>query len=227
MQVFKSTDAHNINSARIAHLDRLALDFKNKTVLETGCGPLGAFTTWLEKYEGIDITSTDARQDLLDLHHQNSVNKNRKLVQCDLNTDDVLKLGKFDVIFSYGLLYHLNKPELFIKNMANMCNDFMVLSTCVNHADNGQMNLVAENKGTANQAFDGMGCRPGRDWLFSELKKHFEYVYISKSQPKHPDFRLKFPATNMGRLARCVFVASKTPIDNAELSDVLVDEFVN
>lgn len=48
MQIaFYSNDSFLLNKKRIEHLDRLKLNFKNKTVLETGCGGKGDITSYL------------------------------------------------------------------------------------------------------------------------------------------------------------------------------------
>ena len=41
----------------------------------------------------------------------------------------------YDIIYCYGTLYHLYNPSLCIKNLSNICNDFMIICTAGNEND--------------------------------------------------------------------------------------------
>jgi len=85
------------------------------------------------------------------------------------------------------------------------------------------VNIAAEDQKNPNQSFEGVGCRPGRDWVLSEFKKYFPYVYITTYQPDHPDFPLNWPAiVEPGKLTRSVFVASRSSLDLPTLSPKLL-----
>lgn len=218
MQSFHYQGALDINKARIQHLDSLNLHFTNKTVLETGCGGRGDFTRYLLSKNAI-VTLNDYRQENI-TSLLRSLNKN-----LDSNTWDLNKAlpsdKKFDIIVSYGTLYHLNKPEDAIINLSKSCNEFLVLSTCTNGKNDESINVTKEHIGMNNQAGDGYGCRPGRLFLFNTLKRNFKHVYLIKTQPKHEDFPFKFPSNNP--FARNVFIGSHIKLEN----DLFVEEIIN
>jgi hypothetical protein len=40
-------------------------------------------------------------------------------------------LGRFDAVFCYGLLYHLEIPMLGLRNMASVCDHLLLIETMV------------------------------------------------------------------------------------------------
>ena len=103
--VFLAPYAHAINHARQSHLGSLGLDLKGKKVLEVGAG-IGLHTPFfLER--GCDVTVTDGRA-------ENVAEIARRLpgvktAVVDLERDEPIVLGRFDVIYCYGLLYQDRK----------------------------------------------------------------------------------------------------------------------
>lgn len=73
------------------------------------------------------------------------------------------------------------------------------------------------------QSYSGYGCRPGRIWIFDELKKSFPFTYIPKNQPNHEQFPIDWTmGTPQSRLTRAVFVGSKIPLLNDNLTPELL-----
>jgi hypothetical protein len=66
---------------------------------------------------------------------------------------------------------------------------------------------------------NGEGCRPTREWVFRELERHYEYVYATRTQPRHPEFPIDWtdPSLEGQLLKRAVFIASHSPIINQNL----------
>ena len=121
MNIFTYDGALNINDARIKHLNSLNLDFKDKTVLETGAGGKGDFTKYLLKFTK-DITLNDSR--IENINNLLSVNNlNLEYNTWDLNENIPLD-NIFDIIFCYGTFYHLQNPEKTIINLSKICKDF-------------------------------------------------------------------------------------------------------
>jgi len=219
MELFNCNDALEINNARIQHLDSLQLNFNNKTVLETGCGGRGDITKYLLSKNAI-VTLNDYRKDNI-MALLKSLNRNLDFNTWDLNKPFNLD-KKFDIIVCYGTLYHLNKPEEAIVNFANSCNEFLVLSTCTNGKNDDSINIISEHITMSNAAGDGLGCRPGRMFIYNTLSKNFKYTYLIKTQPRNNEFPLKFPA-NPSSNARNVFIGSHIKLE----SDLLVEEFIS
>ena len=217
---FDDQPCKHINLARINHLKLLNLNLKNKKILETGCGPVGDITEYLET-QSSDVIAVDARQDLVEEHIIRFPHRKDRVRVCNLNVDGCFN-ERFDVVFCYGTLYHLSDPQTFLKYLSSICDDFMIISTAVLNNDNGEINFIQENSNSLNASYDGQACRPSRDWLFSELKKYFSYVYYVVPQPHHSDYPLQWPSS--ASTCRAIFVGSRNPIDNPYLSTTLLNE---
>jgi predicted O-methyltransferase YrrM len=216
-EVFDVPEALEINRARQDHLASLGLDLAHKTVLEVGSG-VGKHTGFFEKL-GCNILSTDARPENVAEHLRRYPHRKGRVEVADLNIPGShKKYGEFDIVYCYGTLYNLGDPALCIRELSENCRGLFLLETCVNSSDNNSVNCVPEENQWKNQSFDGTGCRPARDWIVSELKKYYPYVYCARSQPKHADFPLNWPAKpSEFKNTRAVFIASRTPFGNGSL----------
>ncbi len=222
MRFFNYSGALEINAARIKHLDSLHLTFENKTVLETGCGGRGDFTRYLLSKKAI-VTLNDYRKENIRALLQ-SLNMNLDSNTWNLN-QPIPSDKKFDIIVSYGTLYHLNKPEEAIANLSKICNEYLILSTCTSGKNDESINVVKEDIGMNNQAGDGFGCRPGRLFLFNTLRRNFAHVYSITTQPNHPEFPLHFP-TITNPFSRNVFIGSHVKLEHELLVEELLNDYV-
>src|ERR1700737_4192659 len=75
----------------------------------------------------------------------------------------------FDVIYCYGVLYHLRTPAEAIDFIAAHCSGLLLLETCVSFGSELDPHLVNEHPDKPSQAISGVGCRPTRNWVFTEL----------------------------------------------------------
>ncbi|MDH3414037.1 MAG: class I SAM-dependent methyltransferase, partial [Gammaproteobacteria bacterium] len=136
----------------------------------------------------------------------------------DLEKDTSLeKLGTFDIVYCYGLLYHLANPERAIAQLAKVCRGQILLETCVSLGKHSEV-IFLRDFVSNNQAVSGIGCRPSRLWLKEALERYFGHAYFAKTQPAHPDFPTDWdcPLTNL--LYRGIFVGSRAPLENPHLT---------
>ena len=100
------------NQRRQEHLATLGLDMPGKSVLEVGAG-LGDHTSFFLD-RGCRVVTSDARPSNLEkLRQRFAAEKNVSVRQIDLDQAVLSGLGddeSFDIVYCYGLLYHLSRP---------------------------------------------------------------------------------------------------------------------
>lgn len=212
---------HNI--ARLSHLDSLGLSLSNKKVLELGAG-IGDHTLFY-LYRGCSVTPVEGRQALCDLITKRFAIDAVK-IDFEYELNKLANYRSYEIVHCYGLLYHLSNPAEFL-NHACKTGDLFLLETCVSTDDSSDpINIVDESASDFTQAISGKGCRPTRKWLFDELKKHYEYVYMPTTQPNHIEFALdlrkKQPEMN---LTRAIFIASKHKLENLNLIPSIPEKY--
>jgi len=210
------------NRRRQEHLASLALPLAGKRVLELGAG-IGDHTSFFLD-RNCSLTVTDAREENVAYVRSRYPNINTRVL--DIETIVPPDLHAHDVVYAYGLLYHLGDPGSSLARIASLTAEMLLLETCVSFGAHEAVNLVNEDTTDPTQAAHGMGCRPTRLWVFNSLKLHFPHVYITRTQPWHEEFPIDWrstPPANTTGLYRSVFVASHRPIASTFLADHLVD----
>lgn len=214
---FRSDHYTRINLRRLEHLATLALVRPGMSVLELGAG-IGDLTGFFLD-RGCTVTLAEGRQDNLEICRQRLRDESRaECVQLDL--DDLhrtpLDNRTWDLVFAYGVLYHLRQPAEALRWMAQRCAGAMIVETCVTPDDSLAINPTAEDASFASQALRGTGCRPTRPWVWRQLNTLMPFVYTMKTQPNHDEFPTNWtsPAPSRTGLHRAIFVASRSPLDD-------------
>jgi hypothetical protein len=210
------------NQRRQEHLASLGLPISCKTVLEVGSG-IGDHTSYFID-RNCKVTSTDGRQELLDILLERHPQATTFLWDLELPPPDYIP--KSQIVYAYGILYHTSNPLFVLENLSLLCTEMLLLETCVSFGDEELINLTSETIDDSTQALQGKGCRPTRQWIFKALKNLFPYVYLTKTQPWHEEFPVEW--ANLAKsdregLTRSVFVASKMPLYNPNLSSELLN----
>lgn len=199
------------NQRRLEHLASLGLDIAGKTVLEVGAG-IGDHTSFFLD-RGCQVVTTEARPGNLEILMARYPNLEVK--HLDLDKPDLTGNRQFDIIYCYGVLYHLQKPAQAIEFMAECCKDMLLVETCVSFGDGESINPCLERAESPSQAISGQGCRPTRQWVYNQLKQYFNFVYMPITQPNHEEFPIDWispPPTET--LTRSVFIASRQQLNN-------------
>jgi len=210
---FLYQDALAINKARQDHLASLNLPLTNKIVLEVGAG-IGLHTKFFLDRK-CTVTVTDGKAD-------NVEEIKRRLPDVESYVLDLDKpnaadgIGLFDIVYCYGLLYHIGDPESAIAQLANICKEQILLELIVNPSEKNNIEYLTDPAGN-NQSLHGPACRPSRAWIVDKLKKYFGYGYITVTQPRHPEFPTNWDERH-NHNTRAVFVGSKKPLVNELLS---------
>lgn len=221
--VFFEPDAIAINNARLDHLASLGLPLSGKSVLEVGAG-IGLLSHFFEeracKLIITDGNPNNVREMLRRFPH-------REAQLLDLNAaTDLSFLGRFQIIFCYGTLYHLSKPEQALRTLASVCDEMILLETCVALGKEPDIRFIKDWIAN-NQATSGIGCRPTRSWVMGRLRQDFGHSYIPRTQPRHPDFVLDWRKPPDQLLYRSVFIGSKHPLRNPNLLEEIPEHQQN
>lgn len=221
-QYFLTPHYQRHNQRRQEHLASLGLPIAGKTVLEVGSG-IGDHTSFFIDRK-CKVTSTDGRQELLNILQERHPHATTFL--WDVESSPAKHVPRSQIVYAYGILYHTKTPQSVLENLTSLCTEMLLLETCVSFGDEELINLTGETIDDPTQALRGTGCRPTRSWIFKSLKNLFPFVYLTKTQPWHEEFPTDWtkPAEkNGGGFSRAVFVASKTPLSNPNLSTELLN----
>ncbi len=204
------------NQRRQEHLASLSLPLPGRTVLEVGAG-IGDHTSFFLDRE-CDVIVTEAQEQNLAIlrprYHGHDVRR------VDLNEPPGEPI-EVDIVYCYGLLYHLERPASAISWMAGCARKMLLLETCVAAGEQDAVYPFFETAEDPDNAVTGRGCRPTRSWVRRELASHFPHVYLPLTQPWHEEFPLDWSLPELAEqpLIRSVFVASREPLANALLTE--------
>jgi FkbM family methyltransferase len=220
--VFDTADAVALNDARLSHLDSLGLPLEDRRVLDVGGGVGHLAQFFVQK--NCQVICTDARdENIASLHSRYPALSAHVL---NVETDSLARLGRFDIVFCYGLLYHLENPVAALRNMASVCSDLLLLESVVIDHPEPLLRVVDEPSATLNQTVGALGTRPSPAFIVMTLSRlGFPFVYAPKTPPQHPDFLFDWNAdlrcSRDGHLLRCIFVASRRELNSMKLVPLL------
>lgn len=208
------------NARRLEHLASLRIPVAGMSVLEVGAGIGDHSHYYIDR--GCKVTITEARTE--NLHCLRERYPDCSVRFLDMDAPSSVEGTPFDVVHCYGLLYHLNSPKQALSFLSQNTKGMLFLETCVSFGEDEKINLTSEKQSRPTQACSGTGCRPTRPWLFKELQRLFEHVYLPVTQPCHEEFPLDWsaPEKHKAILQRAVFIASRKPLENPMLTPSLV-----
>jgi len=222
MSDFHSDRYLRSTSRRLEHLAGLGLDLDERSVLELGAG-IGDLTTFFLD-RNCRVHTTEGRPENFEILRQ-------RYASYELITAEMLNLdppppvagARFDVVFCYGLLYHLSDPEAALDYFAARTGGLLLLESIVRSHGEICVNPTQENVQLAGAALTGNGTRPHRAWIWRELQARFPHVYLPTTQPRHIEFPLDWTLREHPASTRSVFIASQHPLRNPLLVADLLD----
>src|SRR5215472_9704948 len=126
---FKHPNYQRHNGRRLEHLASLGLELRNKSVLELGAGIGDLSTFFLDR--DCTLVSVEARPENCRIFADTMTalaaggytrGSRSRLICGDVESLDRFVEGRFDIVFCYGLLYHLRNPEAALASMADHCS---------------------------------------------------------------------------------------------------------
>ena len=206
-----------LNQRRLEHLASLRLPIGGKTVLEVGAG-VGDHTSFFIDRSCI-VTATDGRASNIAI-----LQKRYPTVRSftlDLDHPPAELKEEFDIVYCYGVLYHLEKPAEALGYLASRCRAMLFVETAVSFGEEEELHPLGEPKTDPSQAVSGRGCRPTRSWVFARLLRLFPHVYVPATQPAHAEFPTDWTGRPPTDLSRAVFLASRSPLVDGIFLDYL------
>lgn len=205
-----------LNSSRGDVVSSLLKEVKKplglQTAVDVGCG-LGHFSGLLQSL-GFEVTGVDGREQNV----QEAQRRNPRIhfSQFDAEDPSMRSLGKFDLVFCFGLLYHLENPLLTIRHLRAMTIKLLLVEGVIFPGDEPVMALVDEGA-TEDQGLNHFAFYPTEACLVKMLyRAGFPSVYGLTSQPAHPEYH----STKNSRRIRTVLAASMDPLSSSFLSRV-------
>jgi len=125
--IFDAAHYESLNTSRGAVVSSLLNQVKNTlglyTAIDVGCG-LGYFSA-LVKSLGLDVMAVDGRPQ--NVEEASRRNPGIAFTCCDAQSPELLNKGKFDLVFCFGLLYHLENPFLTIRYLHEMTHRLLLI----------------------------------------------------------------------------------------------------
>jgi FkbM family methyltransferase len=160
-----------------------ALNLAN--ALDVGCG-VGFFAQDLYNC-GLYVRAFDGRL-------ENIIEARKRFpripfAQGDIQNPDIARLGEFDLVLCFGLLYHLENPMLAIRHLRGLTRKGLLLeSMCVPGNDRGM--VLRDELSQVDQSLTEIALYPSEACLVKMLyRAGFGDVYRLGVLPDHDDFR--------------------------------------
>jgi hypothetical protein len=221
------------NARRLEHLASLNLDLRDKSVLEFGAGIGNHSLFFLDG--GCSVTSIEPRQDnvacILHRHAAEGVafpSRRHKVIRCSAEESvALLHNARFQIVYNYGLLYHLGDPESFLRKSAGFCEGLYLLETAVSDLVEGDTTYIEDSANVTN-AVDGRCHLLSREKIFAILRDCLPFVYMPITQPTHEQFLSDWSAAPQPPVNRhrAIFIGARMPLQNPMLADKVLHRHV-
>lgn len=213
-RIFDQSHYEILNAAREVPVRRVLAEVKDqlglKTALDLGCG-LGYYADFLHR-TGFEVVAVDGRK-------ENVIEARKRFPHIRFETADaqdsnLVNLGKFDFVFCFGLLYHLENPFRVVRNIAEMAARFTMVEGIVYPSPEPVMMLMDE-RDVEDQGLNYMAFYPSEACLVKMLRRSgFSECFWPSEMPDHAEYR----EGQNGFRRRTVLAASKVPVKAVSLT---------
>jgi SAM-dependent methyltransferase len=212
--VFDQSHYDALNAARGETVARLLPELKHrlnlKTALDLGCG-LGHYAEILHQH-GLDVLAVDGRAENVEEARRRF--PHLKFRVADAQNPELAQLGKFDLVFCFGLLYHLENPFRVVRSIAELSSKLTLIEGIVYPSPEPAMVLMDENTG-ADQGLNYMAFYPSEPCLIKMLRRSgLSHCYNPALMPAHPEYH----KGSNGFRRRTVLAAAKEPVESSLLT---------
>lgn len=211
--IFDASHYESLNTSRAAVvsslLGQLTPSLQLNTAIDIGCG-LGYFSALLESL-GFDVLAVDGRQQNVD--EASRRNPGILFKRCDAQNPELLQFGKFDLVFCFGLIYHLENPFLTVRYLREMTSKLLLVEGVIYPGQDPIMGLVDEGP-TEDQGLNHVAFYPTESCLVKMLyRSGFAHVYRFQPLADHIEYR----STSTTRQVRTMLAASPLALATGRL----------
>ncbi len=215
-RIFDGGHYEQLNKARGDAAKRILADVRKKeqltTAIDVGCG-VGHFSALLSGI-GFDVIGVDAREENVAEAARRFAHI--KFVPANAESEALRQFGKFDLVFCFGLLYHLENPLLVVRHLKELTRRVALVESVTFPGEEPLMALIDEEV-LEDQGLQHFAFYPTESCLIKMLfRAGFKHVYTLKTQPDHFAYR---SGTGMRR-TRTLLAAATEPLESAELVEV-------
>lgn len=215
-RIFDAEHYESLNASRAAAVRRFLSEMKGplnlRSAIDVGCG-LGYFSELLRSL-GLDMTAVDGRRENV----EEAARRNPEMRFHTMSAEDpsLPTLGEFDLVFCFGLLYHLENPFLAIRHLKAMTRRLLLVEAVILPGEAPLMNLVDEGS-SEDQGLNHIAFYPTESCLVKMFyRSGFRFAYRFAPLPDHPGYRW---ANGLPRV-RTMLAASFEPISSSLLEGV-------
>lgn len=156
-----------------------------QSCIDVGCGP-GWFTKRLLAY-GFSVVGIDGRDELIEVARKRV--PEGEFYQIDVESkSEVSKLSEADLVFCFGLLYHVESPLRVIRNLERITKKVLFIESIV-IPEKRNSALLVEESNNETQGLTGLAVIPSGLLITKMLyNSGFRYVYEYVGHVPHNDF---------------------------------------
>jgi SAM-dependent methyltransferase len=180
-----------------------------RTAIDVGCG-FGYFSGLLSSL-GFAVTAVDGREE-----NVREAQRRFPVISSHVfNAEDsaLRSLGQFDLVFCFGLLYHLENPFSAIRHLRAISSDLLLVESVIYQGSETIMGLVDEYP-QDDQGLNHVAFYPTENCLIKMFyKAGFPFVYRVTWKPRHSEY---YASTDSKKI-RTMIAASVSHVDSDAL----------
>jgi tRNA (mo5U34)-methyltransferase len=208
--IFDAAHYESLNSSRaavvVALLDQLKTKLPLHTTIDVGCGT--GYFSGLLKSRGLEVLAVDGRAQ--NVEEASRRHPGIRFERCDAQSDALPRFGTFDLVFCFGLLYHLENPFLTIRHLREMTKHLLLVEGVIYPGEDPIMGLVDEGL-TDDQGLNHVAFYPTESCLAKMMfRSGFSHVYRFEPLADHVEYR----KTSQTRRVRTMLAASPVPLQS-------------
>jgi SAM-dependent methyltransferase len=211
--IFDQPHYSELDRARGDVVSRLLTELKPalglQTAIDVGCGA-GYFSKFLTS-QGLRVIGVDGREENV----REAQHRSPSVAFHQFNVEDpsIKSLGTFDLVFCFGLLYHLENPALAIRNLRAMTGKLLLVESVIFPGDEPSMALIDEEI-HEDQGLNHIAFYPTEACLVKMLYRlDFPYVFQLSRQPESSHYN----SARGARRTRTLLAATCGPIHSTQL----------